>query len=95
MLNQFVTVGRINEINKDSDNNVYLKFDVKNNDGSSNILEARLTGAIAENTIKYCQINDMIGIKGSLVNENDNLIIQAEKLTFLSSKKENEEEKER
>ena len=51
---------------------------------------------IAENAVEYCKKGDVIGVKGRIQTkqeENKNIIeIVAEGVTFLSSRKETEEE---
>ena len=45
---------------------------------------------IAEQTCEWCKKGDLIGIKGRLQMEEDKIEIIAEKVTFLSSKREEE-----
>ena len=47
-----------------------------------------LWNGIAENTKKYCHKGDVIGAKGRLQIIDEKLYVIAEKITFLSSKKE-------
>lgn len=107
MLNQIVLVGRLvqdPEI-KELENGVktsYITLAVsrsyKNSDGiyETDFIPVRLCGGVAENTAEYCRKGDLLGIKGSIQTkqeENKNIIeLVAEKVTFLSSRKENEEE---
>lgn len=98
MVNQLVIVGRISEIVKESDKKVIVDIKVprsyKNIDGeySSDIATITLYNTIAQNTIEYCNVGDLIGIKGRIerLDKNKPMEILAEKITFLSSKKENE-----
>lgn len=72
----------------------------KNHDGiyETDFIECVLWNNIASNTAEYCKKGDIVGIKGRLesrIKEENNInktIIQvvAEKVTFLSSKKEEE-----
>lgn len=91
MLNQIVLVGRlvsdpqINETeNGAKECNITLAVPIKLYEG------------IAENTVEYCKKGDLLGIKGRIQTkqeENKNIIeIVAERVTFLSSRKETEEE---
>lgn len=107
MLNQIVLVGRLvqdPEI-KELENGVkasYITLAVsrswKNADGiyETDFIPCLLYKGIAENTTKYCKKGDVIGVKGRVQTkqeENKNIIeIVAEKVTFLSSRKETEEE---
>ena len=102
MLNQIVLVGRLTRdmvVNK-SDKGV--KF--KNSEGTydTDFIECTAFDAIAENTCEYCSKGDIVGVKGrvqSRVVEKDDkkeylTEIIAEKVTFLSSKKSDEEAEE-
>lgn len=107
MLNQVVLVGRLvqdPEI-KELENEVktsYITLAVprsyKNSDGiyETDFIPCVLYKGIAENTKEYCKKGDLIGIKGrtQTKQEEDKTIIEivAEKVTFLSSRKESEEE---
>lgn len=107
MLNQIILVGRLvqdPEI-KELENGIrtsYITLAVsrsyKNSDGiyETDFIPVRLYKGIAENTTEYCKKGDVIGVKGRIQTkqeENKNTIeIIAEKVTFLSSRKETEEE---
>lgn len=107
MLNQVVLVGRLvqdPEI-KELENGIktsYITLAVprsyKNSDGiyETDFIPCLLYKGIAENTVEYCQKGDLLGIKGRIQTkqeENKNIIeIVAERVTFLSSRKETEEE---
>lgn len=107
MLNQIVLVGRLvqdPEI-KELENGVktsYITLAVsrswKNTDGiyETDFIPCLLYKGIAENTTKYCKKGDVIGVKGRVQTkqeENKNIIeIVAERVTFLSNRKETEEE---
>ena len=75
----------------------------KNSDGEyeSDFIDCVLWQAVAENTAEYCHKGDIVGVKGRLQSssyekENGDKIFKteviAEKLTFLSSRKEKEGE---
>lgn len=107
MLNQIVLVGRLvqdPEI-KELENGVktsYITLAVsrsyKNADGiyETDFIPCLLYKGIAENTAEYCKKGDVIGVKGRVQTkqeEGKNIIeIVAEKVTFLSNRKETEEE---
>lgn len=74
----------------------------KNADGEydTDFIDVVLWNAIAENTAEYCRKGDLVGIKGRVqttINENEDgtktkiTEVIAEKVTFLSSRKSNEE----
>ena len=70
----------------------------KNVDGEyeTDFIDCDLWEGIAEATKEYCKKGDVVGVKGRLqtrATENGKImIVCAEKVTFLSSKKENENE---
>ena len=107
MLNQIVIVGRLvqdPEI-KELENGMktsYITLAVprsfKNANGEyeNDFIPVRLYKSIAEGTVEYCKKGDLVGVKGrvqSRKEEDKNIIeIVAERITFLSSRKEKEEE---
>ena len=107
MLNQTVLVGRLvqdPEI-KELENGVkasYITLAVprshKNSDGiyETDFIPVKLWSGVAENTAEYCRKGDLLVIKGRIQTkqeENKNIIeIVAEKVSFLSSRKETKED---
>lgn len=93
MLNQVCVVGRIKSL--DSDNkciyiNVPRSYKNENGEYESDLIPITIVSDnIWENTNQYCKENDIIGAKGRLqVSNNQILSFIAEKITFLSSNKE-------
>ena len=104
MINKIVIVGRLSEeVNvrelEDGKKVGVMKLSVpreyKNSDGNydTDILESVVYGQMAESVGEFCQIGDVIGVKGRLSNvsneEKDSgssLKIIAEKVTFLQSR---------
>lgn len=74
----------------------------KNKDGEyeTDFIDCTLWGSVAENTAEYCRKGDMVGVKGRVETDtyekdgqtHKSMNIVAEKLTFLSNKKINENE---
>lgn len=102
MLNQIILVGRlVNDPTIERIENgkeistitLAVQRALKNTDGEyeTDFIPVELYKGIAENTAEYCHKGDVIGIKGRLQFKEDKLMVVAEKVTFLSSKKENEE----
>lgn len=96
MLNQLVLVGRLKEI-KEEEKGINITLVVprsyKNEEGiyEEDYIPVRLFGNVANNTKEWCNKGDLIGIKGRIqVKESVIPAIVAEKVTFLSSKKEKE-----
>ena len=104
MLNQVVLVGRLTKIKKEKTENGANKVVItlatpqsfKNVDGcyDTNFINCVLFGQVAESTIDYCKKGDLIGIKGRLqrIDTSKPIEIIADKVMFLSSRKESEEE---
>ena len=107
MLNQIVLVGRLIdtpkiEKNEEGISKCIITLEVtrcyKNADGiyETDFIPCILWNGIANNIIEYCKQGDLLGIKGRLQtrqDDNKNIIeVIAEKVTFLSSKKENKED---
>lgn len=99
MLNQTVLVGRlVNEPIIEEDKNycriiISVPRSFKNAEGiyEEDIIPIILYQTIAQNTAEYCKKGDLIGIKGRIQATENDIEIVAEKLTFLSSKKTDEE----
>ena len=102
MLNQTVLVGRlvqdpeIKELENDKKVcNITLAVtrSYKNADGiyETDFIPVTLWQGIAEQTTNYCKKGDLVGVKGRLQVREDKVEVVAEKVTFLSSRKENEE----
>lgn len=99
MLNQVVLVGRLvkdPELNETEDKEkrgiitLAIPRSYKNAEGEydTDYIKCFLWNGVAENTKEYCHKGDMVGVRGRLEDKN---IVIAEKLTFLSSKKKEEE----
>lgn len=96
MLNYTVLVGRIYRIVDDTFMNAGIKLvmsiprSIKNEEGAypSDYITVQLKGSVANSTLEYCKVGDLVGVKGTLQceNEYDAVIVIAEKVTFLSSK---------
>ena len=107
MLNQIILVGRLvqdPEI-KELENGMRISYitlavprSFKNSDGiyENDFINCIVWNNIADNVKEFCTKGDIVGVKGRIQTkqEEDKTIIEivAEKVTFLSSKKENEEE---
>lgn len=95
MLNQITLVGRIKELGiiKKETEQGFIKIAVsrsfKNKDGEyeADLIPVRIFGNIVENTIKYCSKEDIVAIKGRIQMQEEKIEIIAEKITFLSHKK--------
>lgn len=97
MLNQIVLVGRIKEFLKLDDDcriKIAVQRHYKNKDGEYDVdlIPVFIEGTLAKNLMKYCKEEDVIGVKGRIESDEKTIFIIAEKVTFLSSKKEDEKE---
>lgn len=105
MLNQVIIVGRLVAdpvVNEEDDKKVSkitiaVPRSYKNEDGiyDTDFVDVILWNGIAQNTTDYCHKGDVIGIRGRLETKNNEdhtkeLLVVADKVTFLSSKKEDE-----
>lgn len=88
MLNQVVVVGRLKNIENDK---VVLGVprSFKNAEGEyeTDYVEAKLMKNIGDNVVSYCEVGDLVGIKGRLESDFNRMYVIAEKVTFLSSRK--------
>lgn len=83
MLNQVILVGKIEKI---ENNLLILKVHNYTDDEYDIYIKISLSKNINNGVKEYCNINDTIGVKGKLDIDNKELIVKAEKVTFLSSK---------
>lgn len=97
MLNGVTVVGRINYIYVE-DNILEIKCikqlykDNVENGEEEIYIPVMLSDSIMKRTKQYCDINDIVGVKGWLRNRDGKLIVMADKLTFLASTKGTNEE---
>lgn len=102
MLNQICLVGRITKTPEIIENQDGSKFAIlnlaiprtfKNEKGEydTDFIDCTLWKGIAENTCNYVKKGDIVGIRGRIQNVNNTAQLQivAEKVTFLSNRKEN------
>lgn len=98
MLNYAMIVGRIFKIGDNEGEYLDIEVSVKNSDDNCGytFIPCRLSGSLKDNTLEYCKVDDIVGVRGKLkqvVNytEDDKLktklMIIADKITFLSSNK--------
>ena len=96
MINQVIMVGRLaDEFRIDETKNEKLVYNTliiqqphKNKNGviETDYINFCVSNELANCCIDYCKKGDIIGIKGKLKNVDKNIMINAEKVTFLSSK---------
>lgn len=101
MLNQVVLVGRLkDEIEWLDEQNAIFTLAVsrptkdENGEYGTDMVKIKIVGQMANNTAEYCHKGDIIGIKGRVVTEDDKINIVAEKATFLSSHKQEDNDEE-
>ena len=100
-LTRDITVNKSDKGNKVATLSLAIPRSFKNMDGTydTDFVDCTLFDMIAENTCEYCKKGDIVGVKGRvqsrIVEKNDTkesqLQIIAEKVTFLTSKKNDEE----
>lgn len=98
MNNQIYLIGRLvsdPEINetengKITDITLAIPRSYKNEEGiyETDFIPVRLWRGIAESTTEWCHKGDLIGVRGRVarLNDEDNLTIVADKISFLASK---------
>lgn len=88
MLNQVVLVGRIKEMHEGKII-ISIPRNYKNEDGEydNDLITVFVRGQLNNTVQDYCSIEDIVGVKGKVSAEKDNIIIKAEKITFLSASK--------
>lgn len=96
MLNQVVIVGRIKSFDYET-NRIYVavprSYKNENGEYDTDLIPVKIViDNIWSNTTEYCKESDIIGVKGRLsridTDPDQTLSFIAEKITFLSSKKE-------
>lgn len=93
MLNQVAIIGRITKkpILKELENGrkvCDLEISVpRHNEHGRDLVPCVLYQGIAENVVKYCESGDLVGVKGRLETQNENLVVITVKITFLSTRK--------
>ena len=103
MLNQLVIVGRLTsdpEINEVENSRnvttitVAVPRSYKNGNGEyeTDFIKCTLWNGIAEAAAEYCKKGDLVGIKGRLQCTDSKLEVIAEKVSFLSSSKKDDED---
>ncbi|MCQ2978237.1 MAG: single-stranded DNA-binding protein [Clostridia bacterium] len=102
MMNQVIFVGRLTEDptvveNEKGKQRAVITLAVprsyKNADGiyETDFIPCILWDGIATNTSEYCKKGDIVGVKGRIQSLDGNVEIVAEKVTFLSTKKSDNE----
>ena len=94
MLNNFMVVGRINNIDLKNDIcvlTIRIPRSFKNKDGEyeEDLISVQVFGSLRDTLKEYCDSGDLIGVKGRIQNSN---ILVAEKISFLSSKQKKDSE---
>ena len=91
MLNQVVIVGRLTERPRIEWTTAYMSLSVprsyKNEMGEyeNDIIPVKITAQGIIDHLDHIQLNDLIGVKGRLINNGNFVEVIADKLTFLSN----------
>ena len=96
MLNQFMLVGRLEEKEeiKGENNKKIAKITIavprsyKNDDGiyDTDFIKIYLYNGVAEQTLEYINKGDVMGVKGRIEYNNNEIELMAEKVSFISKK---------
>lgn len=98
MLNQFIIVGRIvKDLEKESNViTIAIPRHYKNEDGEydTDFVDVAIDDILVKTIMEYCKKGDIIGVKVNIRSEISNdikkILLVAERVTFLSSKKADE-----
>lgn len=95
-MNHSMIVGKISEFNVIDQSNANISIAVPrtvNNDKSvvTDLIPCLLTGNISTTFVEHCQVGDVVGVRGRLQVDNKILHLLVDRITFLNSKKANEE----
>lgn len=86
-MNTIVLVGRITSF-EGNEVTISVNRNYKNEDGiyMSDLIPIWLSANIGEKMKEFCQIGDVIGVKGRLENRGG-VVVMADKVSFISAKK--------
>ena len=95
MLNQAILVGRVGSFEELNEKTALMDLVItrsykneKTKEYDIDTVKVEINGNLKANTMEYVVKGDVVGIKGRLENQDNEIIVIAEKVTFLSSKKE-------
>lgn len=95
MTNMVCLIGRLStDINeKDSTMTLAVQSNIKNEEGvyDTYFIDILLYENMLKNSMEYLKKGDLVGVKGRLKTEDNELKVVADKISFLSSKKVGEE----
>lgn len=86
--NQLILLGRFQKFVSSTNKEAIFLIDFTDSNNEHHCVPIYITGIIVDKMKEYCKSNDVIGIRGSISTDaNDNIIIIADKITFLASAK--------
>lgn len=93
MLNQVVLLGRIKEFKEDNQIVIGVSRSYKNEQGTydTDLIEIYLSESNYNELKKYNKLDDLLGVKGRVETKDNQIIIIADKITFLTNKKGDDE----
>ena len=99
MLNQLVLVGRLSnktqiKLNEKGEPYMKIKLQIMDTQEQPIYVGIDIHGQMTNSVNEYCQKGDILGVKGSIGVKNNLITIIANKVTFLSAKKDIELEEE-
>ena len=99
MLNQAILVGRVGSFEELNEKTALMDLVIsrsykneKTKEYDIDTVKVEINGNLKANTLEYVVKGDLVGIKGRLENQDNEIIVIAEKVTFLSTRKENQAE---
>lgn len=92
-MNKIMLVGKIKEIKRGVNDNTYIKLNVSDSDYED--WNIKLSNKFATSVCENCDVGTIIGITGTPINENGNMVVKSEKVSFLTNNKDILNENER
>ena len=92
MLNTAILVGKIAKL-ENNELVIATTRSYKNEEGQyeTDLINCNIYNGIAQNVNDWCKIGDTVGIKGRIETRDNKICITVDKISFLSSKKKEEE----
>ena len=91
MLNQIVLVGKIKNLEQEGSKNlIHLEVDrpfKENGIKESDLFLCKAWAGIFNKIIKLCNLNDIIAIKGRMIQEDNEFIVMAENISIVNKSK--------
>ena len=88
MLNQIILVGRISQLPQDNAMTLAVSRSYKNTETNmyeTDFIPVNVPKTLLQNVLDYTRVGDIVGVKGRLETRDNELVVIADRITFLSS----------